>query len=165
MKNHNLILLFFLSISTGCLGIVYLLAGYWPVLLIFLVLLLVWGFTNRFSKFWSTSLFLITYLGLAAIGIMLDLPLILMLIAGSTALVSWELIQFKHDLSKDSIDALSGQRETYNLHSLLIAASTGFTLTLLSANITLQFPFIVTIFLVLVGLECLTQGLKQIKKN
>ena len=161
----SIILIICLIISTGCLGAGYILAGYWQILAVFPLMALFWIYTKNRSAFWADSSFLLAYLVLAAIGIVDDQSLVLMIIACTTALVSWDLMQFNQSMVGCSIPDANAALEKYHLNSLALAASAGLILALSSIYINLQFPFGVTILLVSIAMGCLLYSMRYIRSK
>ena len=155
-----------LLISTGCLAAGYILFGYWLIFLVFPLMLIAWLLTYKRSIYLAASILLSGYVTLAAIGITLDLSPVLMIIAPTTALVSWDLLQFDQGSSGNLFYKSNLLREKHHLSSLALATSTGLILALLSANINLHIPFVVVVFLVLLTMGCLMYGAQfVVKKN
>jgi len=166
MKVHSIILTICLIISTGCLGTGYILAGHWLVLPVFLLVGLLWYLTNKGSVFLSASSLLLVYVVLAAFGITAGLSSLLMIVACTTALVSWDLIQFNRSVAGNPLGDTNVSIEKIHLQSLALAASAGFMLALISLYIDVHFPFGVIVLLVLMTMGCLLYGMQYIlKKN
>lgn len=161
----SIVLIICLIISTGCLGAGYILAGYWQILAVFPLMALFWIYTKNRSAFWADSSFLLAYLILAAIGIVDRLSLVLMIIACTTVLTSWDLMQFNHSKVGNSLSNTNTALEKYHLNSLALAASAGLILALSSIYINLQFPFGVTILLVLIAMGCFLYSLRYIRSK
>ena len=145
MKPHSILLKICLAISTVCLGAGYLASGYWQILLVFPVLALIWFFVVKYSVFWSAAIFLVITISLAAMGILAGFPLFLMLVAGTTALASWELLQFNP--KQVEIHPLL---ERNHLKTLGLATGTGLVLALIVSGFSLEIPFVVTSILALI---------------
>lgn len=150
MKSHSILLKICLAISTVCLSAGYISIGYWQILFGFPILALIWFFMVKYSVFWSASIFLVVYVLLTAIGIFADLSRFLMLIASTTALASWELMQFNQKQVEISLLKSNNLLEKNHIKTLALAISTGFVLVLISSSIYLELPFIVTAILVLI---------------
>ena len=163
MKSHStVIIITCLAISSGCLAAGYILAGYWLIFLAFPLLLIAWLLTYKRSTYLSASILLSGYVILASVGIMTELSTVLMVIACTTALASWDLLQIDQSASRYSPDKTNGLLEKYHLNSLALAISTGLILSLTSANISLQFPFVLIAFLVLVAVGSLIYSMQYI---
>ena len=150
MKSHSTLLKICLAISTICLSAGYLSTGYWQILFVFPTLALIWLFMVKYSVFWSASIFLAVYVLLAAVGIFADFSRFLMLIACTTVLTSWELMQFTQKKVEISLLKSNNLLEKNHLKTLVLATSTGLVLVLISSSISLGLPFIVTSILVLI---------------
>ena len=150
MESHSTLLKICLAISTVCLSAGYLSNGYWQILFVLPTLALISIFVVKFSVFWSASILLVVYVMLAAFGIFADLSLYLMLIASTTVLASWELMQFTQKKVEISFLKSSNLLEKNHIRTLALATSTGFVLVLISSSIYLELPFIVTAILVLI---------------
>ena len=165
MKPRSTILNICLIISTGCLGAGYIFDGYWQILPVLLVILLFWMMAKKQLGFWPTSGFLLVYLALAAIGVVADLPVGLMVVACTLALASWDLIQFERNLNENLLLETSTPFEKHHLRSLVLAVSAGLLLAFMSLYIHLQLPFGVIVSLVLIAMGCLIYGMQYIVKK
>ncbi|MFC1936041.1 hypothetical protein ACFLYP_00080 [Chloroflexota bacterium] len=165
MKIRSLILNICLIISTVCLSAGYLFAGYWQIVPASLVLIIFWILTKKRSVFWSSSSILVAYVILAAIGITANLSLVLMISASTTALASWDLIQFNQSLFGNPLRKTNAPLEKNHLCSLALAASVGMALALISSFINLSFSFGVMILLVLMAMGCLIYCMQYIMKK
>lgn len=165
MKVHSILLNACLILTTGCLGAGYLLAGYWPILPVILVIFLFWIFARRRPEFWPASSLLLAYVFLAAIGITADLSPILMIAACTGALLCWDLVLFNQSIVTGSPPKLIASLEKNHLQSLALAASAGLILALLGSTIYLRFPFVLIVLLVLVTMGCLLYGMQYIMKE
>ena len=150
MKPHSILLKICLAISTVCLSAGYLSTGYWQILFVFPTLALIWFFVVKKSVFWSAAIFLVVYTFLAAMGIFTSVSPFLMLITSTTALASWELMQFTEKKVEASLLKSNNLLEKNHLKTLGLATSTGLVLVLISSSISLELPFIVTSILVLI---------------
>lgn len=162
MKSHSVLLVTCLLISSGCLAAGYILSGYWLILLAFPLMLIAWQLTYKRSTFVSASILLSGYVILASAGIIAGLSTVLMLIACTTALVSWELLQVNQNVSGYPPGKINGVLEKQHLNSLALAASAGLTLSLISATLTLHLPFVVIALLVFMALGSLTYGMRHL---
>jgi hypothetical protein len=162
MKSHSVLILTCLVISSGCLVTGYILSGYWQIFLAFPLMLIAWLLTYKRSTYLSASILLSGYVILASIGIIAELSSTLMIIACTTALISWELLQDNQSASGYPPGETNGALKKYHLNSLALAASAGLTLALIGANITLQSPFVLTAILVLLALGSLIYSMQYI---
>lgn len=162
MESHSTLILTCLAISSGCLAAGYILAGYWLIFLAFPLMLIAWLLTYKRSTYLSASILLSGNVILASVGIIADLSSALMVIACTTALVSWDLLQLDQSASGYPLGKKNGALEKYHLNSLALAASTGLILSLISANISLQFPFVLIAILVLLAAGSLIYSMQYI---
>ena len=159
MKHHSIILNICLILSTGCLVLGYIMAGYWQIFPLFLVMPIFWIYTKKQTVFWAASSLLLMYLILAAVGILIDLSVALMIIGCTTALASWDLIQFEQSIIENAM------LKKYHLRSLALAVSAGIMLSFVSVYIKLQLPFGVVAFLTLAAILGLTYSVQFMKKK
>jgi hypothetical protein len=165
MKTHSHLLNLSLIISTGCFAAGYLLAGYWLVVPALVLLIASWVLSSRRPAFWLAAVSLVSSLILAAVGVALDISLVLIVIATTMALVSWELVQFKHSSTRKAPAQPNTAFEKHHLRSLLLAASAGLILALLTTFINLQLPFGVVAILVLAAVGSLVFSMQSIMKK
>jgi hypothetical protein len=165
MKTRSLLFNLSLIISIGCFTAGYFLAGYWLILPLLIVLAAAWIFAYQRPTFWLSAVSLVGAVILAAVGIVLDLSPVLMVIACTMALVSWELIHFKHNTTKNTPAAHRSDLEKHHLRSLVSAASAGLTLALLTMLVNLQLPFGIVALLVLIAMGSLVYGMQLITKK
>lgn len=151
MKTHSTLLIICLVISLGCLGAGYLLAGYWLIFPAFIVAGLFTYFSRKRSVFWSASGLLLACVLLAAIGMLMELSVTLMIVACSAGLAGWELLLFTREMAAIKVRA-NPAFEKGHLFSLGLAAFAGLALALGSAAIDLQLPFCITAVLALAAM-------------
>ncbi len=167
MKERTRILLmsasFSISIGTSVAG--YLMVGIWQVLIVFPILLILWLVTRHRSAFWTASGVMLIQVILAAIGIIAGSSLPLMLITGTTALISWELLLSHLDRQNFEPDPNLTPVERKHLTSLGAAGGIGFALSLLGPHISLQIPFVAIVALVLIAIGGLVFGVQIIVKR
>ena len=165
MKAQSILLTTFLVISNGCLAAGYLAAGFWLIIPVLLAIFLLWLTVRRKSAFWSASILLLASVLLAAIGITIGLSLILMIIACSAALISWDLIQFNDRMVESSSHTADALLEKYHMQALAYAASAGLLLALIGSSISLNLPFAVIILLALTTVGGLIFGLQSMMRK
>ena len=165
MKVDSIILIICLITAIGCLGAGYILAGYWLIVPVLLAILLFWVFAEKWSVFWSASSLLLATVLLAAIGITAGISSILMIVACTAALVSWDLIQFNRGMAGASLRKTNTSLERYHLQSLVLAAFAGLMVALISSLINLHLSFFLIIILVLMTMVCLTFSMQYIAKK
>ncbi|MBN1668681.1 MAG: hypothetical protein JW862_16425 [Anaerolineales bacterium] len=157
MKLRSLLLTLSLLLAAGCLSAAYLLAGYWQIIPILLLLALLWGFTCSRSRFWAASSLLIAFVILAAYGALNDLWLPLIILACTGALAAWDLLQFDPPAAGDAL-------ESQHLRALAGAIVAGLLLALFSASLNLHLSFGVIVILVLIAIGGIFYGIQAIIK-
>ena len=152
-------------IAAICLAAGYVWGGYWLIFPAFLAMILFWLVMKRKSFFGAASSLLLVYVFLAAIGVIANLSLSLMVIGCTTALASWDLAHFNHGMGGNPLFEAKESLEKHHMQSLAVMYGASLLLALISSYINLQFPFGVMVFLVLVAMGCISYGLQYIKRN
>jgi hypothetical protein len=165
MKTHSIVLNLGLVTTVGCLGIGYILGGYWWILPMLLAMAIFWITTKSRSAFWSASSLLLVYVVLAIIGVTLNLSVYLMVFGCTVALTCWDLLHFGQSPDDNAPHGFDISLERYHLKSLFTAVFTGLLLAFIGSRINLYFSFGAMIFFVLVAMGCLIYGMQFIVKN
>ena len=165
MKTHSIVLVFCLVTTVGCLGIGYILSGYWWILPVLLAMGIFWMTTKNRSTFWSASILLVAYVILAVIGVTLNHSIHLTVPGCAAALACWDLIHFRQSIDGTPRHKFDMLLERYCLKSLAIAVVTGLSLAFIGSSINLHFSFGVMVSLVLVAMGCLTYGVHLMTMN
>ena len=163
MKHYSILLFLCLVVSTGSLGAAYLFAGYWQIIVFFCLFAILWFGVKKHSVFWAASIYLVGFVLLAAIGIIFDLSLLLMLVSGTTALAGWELMQFAPGNIVTHQHHANATLEKLHLQFLGVAIISGLILSLLVSTFSFALPFGITILLVIILFGGLLFGLHQNK--
>jgi hypothetical protein len=164
MKAHSIILNACLLISAGCLSTGYILGGYVLIAIIFLGIAIFWLFAKNRLAFSSTSSLLSVYIFLAALGVIVNLSMPLMVLGCTSALVSWDLTIFGQSALGNPLHETMVPLERYHLQSLAVAILASLLLIFISSYLNLQFHFGVMVFLVVIVIGCITYGLQRIIK-
>lgn len=146
-----------------CVGIGYALAGNWLIAPASPVALMVWAVMRKRSSFVSSSALLLGLVVLTAMGVLMDLPVYLMLIASTMALVGWDL---EHYIWRGA-EGLPQQNATHSfdwhhLRQLALAVSTGLIFASLGTLISLKLPFWGVVLLALAAVQALVIGVRVI---
>jgi hypothetical protein len=165
MKSYLIIQTICLLTSITCLGFPYILAGDWLIIFFFLAMAGLWISMKRRSIFWSASILLIVFVLLAAVGVLANLSVPLMVIACTAALACWDLANFRESIVAGQALKTSILLERYHLQSLALAISGGSTLAVVSSYLNLQIPFIGTVLLALFTMGCLTYAMQSLVKK
>jgi hypothetical protein len=151
--------------AVGSLSLAYLLAGYWQILLAFSAMSVFWILLKRWSVFRTSSALLSMFVLLTAIGVTLNLSILLILIACTAALAGWDLANFTESGVGNQRSEAELRLERTHLRSLAMAIFAGLSVAFISSSMNFQIPFWVTIFLVLIAIGCLTYGMQSLVKN
>ena len=166
MKSYVIIQTICLLASIICLGLPYVLAGDWLIMLFFLAMATFWILMKKRSVFWSASVLLLTFVFLAAVGVLANFSTPLMVIACTAALACWDLTNFGRSVVVGEPLETVLRLERHHLQSLGLAVSGGLILAFGSSYLSLQIPFLGMVILVLFAVGSLTYGLQSlIKKN
>lgn len=165
MKSYMILQRICLLASVACLGIPYLLAGNWLIILFFLAMAGFWIFMKKRSASWTASILLVIFVLLAAGGVLANSPTPLMIVACTAALAWWDLTNFGESLVADQPPETIVLLERDHLQSLALAVSAGLILAIGSSYLDLQVPFIGTVFLGLLATGCFLYGLQPLVKK
>jgi hypothetical protein len=155
--------LFLLSVGTITAG--YLLEGIWMVIPALLGVSLLFFIARRRSEFQAGSVLLVGSFILASVGTMMKLSFALMLLGCIGALAGWDLFLFSQTVhSVENQENITLLERRHN-QSLAIAISGGVLLSLMTANLTLELPFIVTLVLCAVALGGMYFGVRAFVRN
>lgn len=165
MKTHSIILNTCLVISSGCLIGGYILSGYWLIVPALLAMTIFWLITKNKSTFWSASSLFLIYVFMAALGVIINLSILLMTTGCITALAWWDLTHFEQSINSNPSSKIAISLERHHLQSLALVIFISFVLTFVSSNISLRFSFgVISVFL-LIAIGCLTYGIHHILRN
>lgn len=166
MKSHLILQTLCLLTSIICLGLPYIVAGYWPIFLFFPSMAAFWILMKKKSVFWSTSILLSFLALLAAVGMLANLSTPLMVIACTAALAWWDLANFRHSLVIGQLPETTLLLERDHLQSLGITICAGLMLVLIGSSLDLQISFPGMVLLVVFAIGCLMYAVHSIlKKN
>lgn len=165
MKNHIIVQRICLLTSITCLSFPYLLAGHWPIMLIFLVMAAFWRSIKKMSVFWSSSILLLVFVLIAVTGVMAEYSTLLMVVACTAALAWWDLANFEQSIVVSQPLETLFLLERHHLQSLAMAVSGGLILAFIGSFLNLQISFIGTVLLVSLAIGCLTHALLSLEKK
>lgn len=148
--------------SIVCIGMGFALARLWLIAPALLVIIFVWIYMKKQSAFVSASSLLLGLVILAAMGVMADISVHLMLIACTMALVGWDLEQFIRGIAGSPPQKMTLAFDSHHLRQLALAVSTGLVSASLGAFIHLRLPFGVIMLSILVAVWCLMMGIRSI---
>jgi hypothetical protein len=150
------------TVAIACIAAAYLLASLWVILPALALLGVGWFLLRRNLVAGSSRWLLAGTTGLAAIGAMMDLAMILIVVGMVAALAAWDLEDFDATL-QDSARAVDRSR-LMHLHMkwLLVALGSGMPLALLASIGKLDLPFAVAAALAVVLVVSLTRAAQQL---
>ncbi len=154
-----------LAISIGCLLVGYGLGGYWLIVPVIIILLVFWFLTKNLLAAWPASTILLSYVFLAVIGVTLKLSVYLMVLGCASALVYWDLMNFRLDHLITSQSTPDASLEKHHWQSLGIAVLISLLAMLVGANLNVHLSFGVIVLLVLIVMIGLTYGLHSVAKR
>jgi hypothetical protein len=153
MKISSMMFILCLLLTVSCLGFGYLSAGYWQVLVAVVFLAILWVFVRKRSRFWAAAILLLGSAMLAARGMLINISPLLMVIACTAGLVSWDLYLFNGEVSKNSLPHAEAFLARNHMRALAMAAMAGLLLALAGVFIRFELPFgsLVLLALMVVG--------------
>lgn len=119
---------------------------------------------RRPSLDWLAYFSLAGFVGLSAAGVLLDIPLIPMAIASTSALASWDLLLDSQTVAPGGGAPSTGLYTRLHLKSLGAALSLGLLGVGLSHWIHWKIPFVGMIVLVILTLFCLDHAMDYLKR-
>lgn len=87
-----------------------------------------------------------------------------MLLASISTLVCWDLMHFKQEAGAEQAQKSTALLENIHLQALAVAVATGLVFSLISANITIQLPFIAVAALTVTAVGGLAYGMHLLAK-
>jgi hypothetical protein len=113
---------------------------------------------------WVASPLLVLYLGAAAVGYVIQLPPILMLAAGCTSVIAWDLHQFEGRLL-DLEEPATKEMEKQHVLRAFMVLGISFLLILVDSLLRIRIQFIILVFVTLSVILVLNQFVIQIRKT
>lgn len=154
-----------LGCATSALVAGYAIGGLWIWTLPILGLAALWLLAERRGLKWLTSLELLLYVGLAAIGLWQQLAFGLMLLGIIAALATWDMENF-HQRMKDveRVDHREGLERKY-LQRLLIVEGSGALLAVAAVNLSVTFSFGSALLLGLLAVVGLSRTIGYLRRE
>ncbi len=163
MTLRKAVFLFCLAVSLLCLAGGYLVTAYWMVAVVALASVLVLFFAGKIAAGWVPGACLAALVGLAAGGLFVQAPPLLMILGATAALGAWDL----ENLNRRMVDsAPSGSGAVFEKrHLLALAAALGLGLLLagLGRLVAVQIPFVLLLALVIIDLVSLERASRYLK--
>jgi hypothetical protein len=139
----------------SCLAVGYAIAGQWVALAAVLIVFLGWLRARQWLSSWLPVAALVGAVGLAAAGLLVGAPPVLMILGATLALASWDLVRFDHSVTGDPSAKTIARLEKKHFESLALALGPGLLVAVAGRMIRFQIPTGVMILLVIVALLCL----------
>ncbi len=168
MKMHTAVRNFSFVLSGSSLALAYLLGGYPLALIAIAGAALLRVMLNKWSTFWVDSSLLALYMLAAVMGIVLNAPLLLLVIGGVLALVSWDLSDFGRSLVAEVPAEARAALQEGRLRSLALTSGISLALTAAASLLRLQLPFAAVALLALLttgGVLYSVQRLRSVSSN
>jgi hypothetical protein len=134
-------------------------------LLVFLLIAIIWVLLKKHSSSWAASSVLLVYVLFAAIGIALELSLVLIIIATMMALIYWDLAEFNQGVSIQENAQSQNSLEHHHLISLFLVVSLSLVLILTGTLIRINIPFGGLVVLSLAAIGGFIFGIQNIVKS
>jgi hypothetical protein len=163
MSIRKALLLLSLIAALGCLGGGYLASGQWWGAVLVLILTLGWWFYSK--QAWLNPVGLICLVALAALGVLVGAPPILMVPGAAAALAAWDLIDLERTMRGSEASSAARQFESLHVRWLLGALGTGLAIAVLGIAVSLQVPFIVLIGIIILDLYCLQRLARMVLRS
>ncbi len=154
--------LFCLGLGLICLAGGYGMAGQWVGASIVFLPVLALFFSRRLKSAWLLpSLCLVSLVGLAAFGLWVGAPTLLMILGATAALAAWNL-----DLRETSSLTVTARRFEYkHIQSVALALGLGLVIAAGVRLVPLQIPFVFLVLIILLNLFSLDRVTRYLKKT
>ncbi len=156
MLRRIIVRLVFPLASITCLAGGFASAGRWRVLPVVLLVLLAWLLTYKWRSGFFPLAALILSVGLAAAGLFVSAPFLLMLLGALFALAGWDLVLLSHTLNIHPPGGSISLLEQRHYRSLALALGFGLLVAVSGPAIRVRIPFgwmILLAILALLSLE------------
>jgi hypothetical protein len=143
----------------------YAMGGLWTWTLFILGLAALWLLGQRRGLKWVTSLELLLYIGLAAVGLWQQLTFSLMLLGIIAALAAWDIESFHQRMEGiERVDQREGLERKY-LQRLLIVDGAGALLAVAAVSFTVSFSFGSALLLGLLAVVGLSRTIRYLRRE
>jgi hypothetical protein len=124
-----------------------------------------WLLARKYPSPWLTLVCLVASVGLSVVGILMEVPPLLMVFGSAMALAVWDLLLLDTAVGTTSVSEQTRQYEKKHLYSLMLALGLGLSVTILGRSFSIQMPFIVLLLFVAFVLFALDRVWSYIKKT
>jgi hypothetical protein len=142
----------YLLISLACLGGGYGVAGQWVAAGLVLVPIIAASFYRRFPAAWLPSACLVGLVCLAAAGLLVGAPTVLMFLGATAGLAAWDLMNLDRVMESGSSSNTASRFEKMHALSLTLALGIGLLMAGSGELFSLRLPFVLLILLILLDL-------------
>jgi hypothetical protein len=156
---------FCLTASFACLAGGFAMVGQWMGAGAVLAPTIAGLFSTRFRVAWLAFACLVSFVGLAAVGLLEGAPAFLMILGATAALAGWDLHHFDRSMEGSAPSETARQYEGYHLRSLALALGFGLLIAVAGALFSLRIPFVFLIVLVLLDLFSLDRVFRYLKNR
>lgn len=111
------------------------------------------------------TLFFLTFVMLAVVASLNDIPVPLILLALSADLAAWDVARFRARLTGQVEPDILAIMEGRHLRILMITICAGFLVALLPTFVHLSLPFVIVCLLLLLTLLALRQSIRSLRAN
>jgi hypothetical protein len=122
-----------------------------------------WGVCVLRELRWVASLLFVIMMGAAAVGYMARLSQILMLAAGCTIVLAWDLHQFEARLLDLDEQATKGMEKNHLLRILMVLTAS-FVLIAVDSWLRIRFQFIIVVLVTILAILILNQIMLTVRR-
>lgn len=155
MPLRKLLSLVFPTACVSCLAVGYAMAGQLAALAVVSIAFLAWLRARQHLSNWLFSAALMVTVSLAAAGLLVGAPPLLMILGATLALASWDLVRFDHTPASDSSATAITGLEKKHFESLALALGPSLLVAATGRMFRFQIPFGVMILLAIFAFFCL----------
>jgi hypothetical protein len=152
MLRRIIVRLVFPLAGTACLAAGYATAGRWTALPLVLLALLAWLLTFKWRSGFFPLAGLVLSVGLAAAGLFVSAPFLLMILGAVFALAGWDLVLFNRTLDANPPAGSISLLEQRHYRSLALALGFGLLVAVAGPAIRVRIPFGWMILLAIIAL-------------
>jgi hypothetical protein len=151
-------------LTTALLTAGYLLGELWLQTPVIFLLGILWTVCVLREIRWIASLLFFLLMGAAAVGYIIQLSHILMLAAGCTSVIAWDLNQFEGRLL-DLDEPATKEMEKQHLRRAVIALGFSFLLITVDSLLHIRVQFIILVLLTILAILILNQVMLLVRKT
>jgi hypothetical protein len=165
MSLRKVLTLVSLLISLVCLGGGYATSGHWGAAGVVLLPIIAAALYRKFPATWLPSACLVGLVFLAAAGVLLGAPTVLMIVGATASLAAWDLLNLDRMMESSSSVTTAGRFEKRHILFLLLALGLGLAMAVSGAIFSLRIPFVLLVLLILVDLFSLDRISRYLRRS